>query len=318
MTGRNLINNKLLALACIAMVLLVLAACGGSGGGRGEIGEPVRDNCGPTAIPENGGCRTIAVQIDERMPTPFAESGQAVELEVVLFRPLDPGRYPTVVFHPGSTGDGSDPLRFGLTFTSAPIVRYFVEQGWMVAFPQRRGRGRSGGLYDEGFKADRSGYSCEAGPSLAGAARALEDLDVISDWIRQRPDVDSARLLVGGASRGGILALAHAARRPDIYLGAINFVGGWIAEGCGEFHEINRTLFVDSAVFPGTSLWLYGANDSFYSLAYSRTNHDAFTVAGGLGTMIEIARAPGLNGHFLVNDLDLWAPATDDYLATFQ
>ncbi len=316
MNGRNIINNKLLALACIAMILLVLAACGGSGGGRDKIGEPIGDNCGPTAIPENSGCRTIAVRVDEMMPTAFVEDGQFINLEVVLFKPLEPGRYPTAVFHHGSTGDGSDPSRFGLTFTSTPVVRYFVEQGWMVAFPQRRGRGRSGGLYDEGFKADRSSYSCEATRSLAGAARALEDLDAITDWIRQRADVDATRMLVAGTSRGGVLSLAHTAQRPDVYLGAINFVGGWIAEGCGDFREINRTLFVDAAAFPGRSLWLYGANDSFYSLAYSRSNHGAFTMAGGLGTMIEISRTPGVNGHFVINDPDLWAPATNQYLAT--
>lgn len=315
MNGRNLINNKPLALACIVFVVLILAACGG-GGSPAKIDEPFRDNCGPTAVPENGSCRTIAVRVDEMAPTPFTEDGQPVELEFVLFRPLVEGRYPTLVFHHGSTGDGSDPARFRSTFWSTPIVRHFVQNGWMVAFPQRRGRGKSGGLYDEGFTPDRSGYSCQASQSLAGAERALEDLDVITDWIRLRADVDTTRMLVGGTSRGGILSIAHVARRPDAYRGAINFVGGWIAEGCGDYREINRSLFVSGAAFPGTSLWLYGENDSFYSLAYSRTNHAAFTTAGGMGTMVELRRSAGSNGHFVINDPHLWAAAVDEYLVT--
>jgi dienelactone hydrolase len=314
--GRNLINNRLLALACIALVLILMTACDG-GGGPATIGEPVSDNCDATSVFENGDCRTFAVMSNERIPTPYTENGESVSLEVVLFKPVVDGRYPTMVFHHGSTGDGSDPSRFGNTFFSKSIALYFVERGWMVAFPQRRGRGKSDGVYDEGFKADRSGYSCEEDLALAGAAHALEDLDVITDWLRNRMDVDTTRLLVGGTSRGGILAVAHIAQRPDVYLAAINFVGGWIAEGCGDYRPINRTLFVSGAAFPGMSLWLYGENDSFYSLPYSRSNLDAFTLAGGLGSMIELARSPGLNGHFIINDLALWEPALDDFIAQY-
>lgn len=313
MIGRNLINNRLLALACIVFLLIVLAACGE--GGPTTINEPVVDSCSPTSVLENGVCRTFAVRVDERAPTPFMEDGQPVSLEVVLFKPLEDGRYPTVVFHHGSTGNGSDPSRFGLTFTSKSITRYFVERGWMVAFPQRRGRGQSDGLYDEGFKPDRSAYSCQEDLTLGGAARALDDLDAITEWMRGRADVDTTRMLVGGASRGGILSIAHVARRPEVYLGAINFVGGWISEGCGDYRSVNRTLFVEGAAFPGPSLWLYGENDSFYSLAYSRTNFDSFSMAGGLGSMIEIVRAAGLNGHFVINDLELWERTMDEFIA---
>lgn len=315
MNTQDFINNRLLAAACVIFLLLVLTACGSGGGGPTPIAEPVADDCGLTSILENGACRTFALRVDQRMPTPFLESDQPVGLEVVLLKPLENGRYPTVVFHHGSTGNGSDPSRFRLTFTSKSVARFFVERGWMVAFPQRRGRGASDGLYDEGFKPDRSAYSCQENLALAGAARALEDLDVITDWIRLRTDVDTTRMLVGGVSRGGVLAVAHVARRPDVYLGAINFVGGWVSEGCGDYRSINRTLFLDGASFPGPSLWLYGTHDSFYSLSYSRTNFDSFSMAGGLGTFLELTRAPGLNGHFVINDLELWANSVDTFLA---
>lgn len=315
MTMRNITNNRLLAVTCVIFLLLMLAACGGGGGGQTAIPEPVGDDCGLTGVLEDGVCRTFAVRVDERISTPFTEGGQPVGLEVVLLKPGHDGRFPAIVFHHGSTGNGSDPSRFGLTFTSKAIARYFVERGWMVAFPQRRGRGQSDGLYDEGFKPDRSSYSCRQDIALAGAARALDDLDVITDWIRLRADVDTTRMLIGGASRGGILSVAHVARRPDVYLGAVNFVGGWVSEGCGDYRAINRALFVDGARFPGPSLWLYGENDSFYSLAYSRTNFESFSMAGGLGQMVELARAPGLNGHFIINDLESWSPPMDTYLA---
>jgi dienelactone hydrolase len=254
------------------------------------------------------------MRVDARATTDFVEDGRAVTLEVVLFRPLEDGRYPTVVFHHGSTGNGSDPSLYGQTFTSKAVAQHFVERGWMVAFPQRRGRGRSDGLYDEGFTDGRSGYSCEGSRALAGAERALDDLDAVTSWLRARADVDITRMLVAGTSRGGILSVAHAARQPDAYLGAVNFVGGWLGEGCGEFRSVNRELSVAGAAFPGRSLWLYGANDSFYGLPHSRANFEAFTAAGGLGEFEVFSRAPGLNGHFLINDPELWAFTLDEFI----
>ena len=70
-----------------------------------------------------------AVRSDERASTPFTEGGQPVTLQVVLFRPPEEGRYPTLVFNHGSTGDGTDPSQFGLTFTSKPIAAYSADRG---------------------------------------------------------------------------------------------------------------------------------------------------------------------------------------------
>ncbi len=315
MSKHNLINSRLLAVCCIALLVLILAACS-SGGGSAEAPrrEPIGDNCDITEIPTASGCATVAVRLDERIPTSFTENGAPVSLELVYFRPVTGDRHPVLVMHHGSTGNGSDPSLFRETFTSKSVVRHFAQRGWAVAFPQRRGRGLSDGLYDEGFTDNRSGYSCARDRALSGAERALEDINVISDSIRSRSDVDSTRMLLGGVSRGGILAVTHAARRPDVYLGVLNFVGGFIGEGCGDHLDINRSLFVEGAAFPGTSLWLYGENDTFYSLPYSRGNFAAFTAAGGRGNMHEFTRAPGLNGHFIINDGALWAATVDAYV----
>lgn len=297
---------------CIS--LIVLAACEGGGDGIAQQPEPIDVTCDSTSVLENGACRVVAERIDARATTPFTENGEPVELEVVLFKPLQGERFPLLVVNHGSTGNGSDPSRFRNTFTHKPTVLHFVERGWMVAFPQRRGRGQSDGLYDEGFTANRSGYSCDATIALAGADRALDDLDAVTDWLRMRSDVDTTRMLVSGSSRGGILSVAYLARRPEVYRGAINFVGGWLGEGCGDFATVNRTLFVNGAAFPGRSLWIYAENDSFYSLAHSQSNFDAFSQAGGVGDFEVLQRDPGLNGHFIINDADRWAGAVDAYV----
>ena len=305
--------NKRMASFCAALILL--AGCESGGDGATQRPEPVDPVCDSTSVLKGGDCLSFAERIDARATTPFTENGEPVELEVVLFKPLEGERFPLLVVNHGSTGNGSDPSRFGDTFVHKPTTRYFVEQGWMVAYPQRRGRGRSDGLYDEGFTPNRSGYSCDAAVALAGAERALDDFDAVTDWLRLRSDVDTNRMLLSGASRGGILSIAYLARRPEVYLGAINFVGGWTGEGCGDFATINRSLFVDGAAFPGRSLWIYAENDSFYSLGHSRSNFDAFTRAGGVGDFEVFRRDPGLNGHFIINDADRWGGVADAYIA---
>lgn len=286
-----------------------------SDGARTLDSRSVQGACEVATAWSGTACLRFATRSVVRAPTPFVEGGVAVELEVVLYTPPGPPPFPTVMFNHGSTGDGSDPALFTLTFTSESVARFFAERGWLTAFPQRRGRGASGGLYDEGFTANRSGYSCVQSVALAGADRALADLDAAVDYLRSRADVDSTRMIAAGTSRGGILALAHVARRPDVHRGAINFVGGWLGEGCGDFAAVNRTLFQQGAGFPAPTLWLYAQNDSFYSLAHSQSNFAAYTNAGGLGVFETYARAAGLNGHFLHNDAALWDSDVDDYLA---
>ncbi len=273
-----------------------------------------RGVCETASAWDGSSCTTYSIRLDERASTPFVEGGQAVELEVVIFKPFGPGPFPTVMFNHGSTGDGSDSSLYTVTTITEPVAKFFVDRGWMVAFPQRRGRGQSDGLYDEGFNAARTFYSCEREVTLAGAERALDDLDAAVDWLRNRADVDTTQLLAAGASRGGVLSLVHLARRPDVYLGAVNFVGGWLGEGCGDYLEVNRTLFVAAAAFPDDSIWLYANNDSFYSVAHSEANFTAFTNAGGLATFNVYTRAAGLNGHFLTNDPPLWGPDVEAYL----
>ena len=123
----------------------------------------------------------------------------------------------------------------------------------MVAFPQRRGRGRSGGLYDEGFNADRAkGYTCETKRTLAGADRALADVDAVIAALQKRPDVRPGPVLLLGQSRGGALAVAYAGLRPKKVHGVVNFVGGWVG-GCPIAAGINRTLMNGGAAFRGRS-----------------------------------------------------------------
>jgi pimeloyl-ACP methyl ester carboxylesterase len=261
-----------------------------------------------------------------RVPTPWVDNEQPVTLEMVVYRPLPPpaqgtaspaATWPTLVFNHGSTGRGDKPDWFKHTWVGAEVGKYFVAKGWQVVFPQRRGRGASGGLYDEGFEPDRSRYSCRQEPALAGFERAVADLDAVMDHLRRQPDVDMQRLLVGGVSRGGMLSVAYGGQYPGLFRGVLNFVGGWVGDVCRDATHINTTLSRRGAAMTQPMLWLYGEADPYYRISHSRGNFEAFTAAGGQGQFLtfEVHSGGRDGGHGLHSHPSLWQPVVERYLS---
>ena len=250
----------------------------------------------------------------EMLVTDLTEDDAPLALETVIYKPNGDGPFPLAVIHHGSTGTGADPAVRRETFQHDWLAEMLVARGWLVAYPQRRGRGGSDGRYDEGFTADRSRYSCDADRSLTGAERALQDIDAAIAALRTRPDVSTGPILIGGMSRGGALSVAWAGRNPDDTRGVLNFVGGWLGEGCGDSSKVNRRLFQEGGSFPGEMLWLYGHDDPFYSIIFSRQNHAAFEAAGGMGAFHDFNVKGDGNGHWLMFVPSLWGDVVTSYL----
>lgn len=247
---------------------------------------------------------------------PVTVDGEAVKLATITYKPVGAGPFPTMIFHHGSTGGGTDPSLFAQPFDPKALAEWFIARGWAVVLPSRRGRGGSEGLYDEGFADDRTqGYTCEEARLLSGAERALRDIDAVTPAILALPFVDRSRFAIGGQSRGGILAIAWAGRHPDGPRAVINFVGGWRRTSCATASSVNQKLFNRDAVYGPSSLWLYGEHDPFYPLAHSRANFAAFETAGGRGTFHEYPPPPGFNGHQIISVPFLWSATLESYLA---
>lgn len=250
----------------------------------------------------------------EQRIVPVSIGGHTVRLVVRIFRPDGNGPFPTLIFHHGSTGYGNEPLKFSQFWQPDTVVQYFVGRGWNVVLPSRRGRGGSEGGYDEGFGPDRSqGYSFDPAYSLPGADRALADIDAITDVIRAWPFVNANRMLIGGVSRGGILSIAHSGRRPALYRGVLNFVGGWLGGRGTNQTTVNQNIFNRGVPFGKETLWLYARDDSFYTLDTTRSYFNAFVAAGGKGRFVD--NFPGEIGHGLHLAAEHWGPVVDAYLA---
>lgn len=70
--------------------------------------------------------------------------------------PVTAAPAPTPVFNHGVTGSGRNPNLFTRPIDFPALAKFFVDRGWAVIMPARRGRAGSDGQYDEGFGADRS------------------------------------------------------------------------------------------------------------------------------------------------------------------
>ncbi|HYC65513.1 MAG TPA: prolyl oligopeptidase family serine peptidase [Reyranellaceae bacterium] len=247
---------------------------------------------------------------------PVTVDGETVRLALITYKPPGTGPFPTVIFHHGSTGRGNDPSLFARPYDPRVQAQWFVARGYAVMAPSRRGRGGSEGRYDEGFGLDRSrGYTCEEPLSVAGADRALRDIDAVTAVLLAQPFVDRSRVVIAGQSRGGIMSVAWSGRQPTVPKAVVNFVGGWIGAGCENANSINRGLLNRGIAWGQPSLWLYGDKDPFYPLSHTRANFAAFHAAGGKGTFQEYPPPEGSNGHGIGSHPALWTAVTEAYLA---
>ena len=118
----------------------------------------------------------------ELLQTDLVEDGNPVRLETVIFKPPGPGPFPLAVFNHGSTGGTPTPELARQSWASLEIADFLNSRGWLVAFPQRRGRGKSDGFDDEEFSRNgKPENTCDTGTALGGADRAMADIDAAID-----------------------------------------------------------------------------------------------------------------------------------------
>jgi dienelactone hydrolase len=265
-----------------------------------------------TALPEamavpasvSGAVTGMTVRIPMTEPGP---DGKRITLEATLYRPEAEGPHPVVLFSHGSTGGGA--VAPSITMRPTRQARFFVERGVAVLAPMRRGRGAS-----DGAPAEYEG-TCDPQVLGAGLARAIEDVDAVMAYLRAQPWADPARVLAAGQSRGGILSVSYAAERPGTVQGVINFAGGWTSQRCDDGGRgFNQSTFATAGGRTRIPmLWLYAEEDGYYSAAWIRRYHEAFVQTGGVATF-RLFPAFGVDGHRLVDRVELWKTAADEFL----
>ncbi len=252
----------------------------------------------------------------ELLETDLRDDGNPIRLETIFFKPSGPGPFPLAVFNHGSAGRSPSPELLRESWVSLEIADFLNKRGWLVAFPQRRGRGKSDGFCDEELGRPGKGkLACDLDTALADADRALSDIEAAVAALRRRSDVVAGPILIGGHSHGGVLSIAHAGMHPERISGVVNFVGGWSSDACAKAELINQTLFMRGVGYDRPTIWLYGNGDGFYSLDHSRKNFTAFENGGGHGKFLTFDM-PRNVGHNVIHYPDLWTNAVGEYLGS--
>ena len=129
---------------------------------------------------------TVAAHAEELRPetvwipmTDHDSAGAAYELhlEATLYRPSKPEPFPVLLFNHGSTGGMRRLPTKTLRYPS--VAQFFVERGFAVMIPMRRGRGASEGEYGE-----LSG--CTPVVLSGGVERGIADVEPALTFLRKQ------------------------------------------------------------------------------------------------------------------------------------
>jgi len=244
-----------------------------------------------------------------------------VPLRATVFRPLSdaaaPVHRPLVMINHGSDAFTREAVAMPVFYW---LSRWFVDRGYVVVLPQRRGHGATGGDLAEGRD------TCANPDHLASGQAAADDIEAALRFMQRQAFVDPARLVVAGVSTGAWAGLALAARNPPGLQLVVNFAGGRGGHAYGLAHAIcgQDRLIAATAAFGSAAriptFWAYAENDSFFGPELAVAMAAAWQAAGGSAELI-VLPAYGEEGHAMVDDRAswrLWGPALDQALARYN
>ncbi|TMH66014.1 MAG: dipeptidyl aminopeptidase [Betaproteobacteria bacterium] len=248
--------------------------------------------------------------------------GSDARMVAGLFLPAGDGPFAVVVYSHGRSGTDLE-----RSFTKIPDVRghvrYWLKKGFAVVAAIRPGYGETGGVdrEDSGVRYDVFG-NCWGQPDFAhSAAAATTAILATLTWVRQQPWADPGRIVLVGASMGGLASIASAATNPDGVVAYINFSGGTGGNGkrapehsCGsEAMEALMPAYGKTTRVP--SLWLYAQNDSYWGADWPRAWHRAYATHDSPTQFVMTDAVPNADGHqLLARGSRLWSVHVDRFL----
>jgi dienelactone hydrolase len=196
------------------------------------------------------------------------------------------------------------------------LSRWFVDRGYIVVLPQRRGHGATGGSLAESIG------TCANPDHFASGNVAADDIAAAVEYMTEQPFVAQDGAVVVGISTGGWASLALAARNLPQVEAIVNFAGGRGGHAYGEANAVCGTEELLDAAHRYAAqareptVWFYARNDSYFG---PRLAEDLAKVWSGAGGNVEehILPAYGAEGHAVADDRagwDLWGASLADFL----
>jgi len=230
---------------------------------------------------------------------------QSVQLETTVYKPNGDGPFPLLIINHGKApGDPKLQSRDRFVYMAAAFVR----KGYAVVVPMRTGFAHSTGKFIE--------YGCNM--TANGYAQAGDVADVVA-WARQQDWIDGEHIVIAGQSFGGLASVAVSTQELPGVRGIMNFAGGlkvhggscdWqsaLVKAFGEYGKKNKI----------ESMWMYGANDSYFGPQLVSKMYGAFTANGGNAKLIAYGTFKR-DAHTMLGSRDgqpIWQPEVDKFLA---
>ncbi len=246
----------------------------------------------------------LDARLNEQIIAVPAGAALNVQLETTLYRPSGPGPFPLLIINHGkSPGDPKAQGRDRFVYMAAQ----FVKRGYAVLVPMRTGFARSTGTYtDFGCNMKANGYQ-----------QAGDIADVVS-WARAQSWIDGEHIVIAGQSYGGLASVALSTQDLPGVRGVMNFAGGlkvhggscdWQQALVNAFGEYGRKNRIET-------LWMYGANDSYFNPQLVGRLYEAFNGNGGRVDLVAYG-AFKHDAHTMLGSRDgqpVWLPEVERFL----
>jgi pimeloyl-ACP methyl ester carboxylesterase len=250
---------------------------------------------------------------------PVEGTSRGLLVRVCAPRDSGPAPRPLVVINHGLTTDDAE-RRDMRPMACGQIARFFVDRGYTVAIPLRRGYGETGGRFAEGGT-----RVCATSPDFVGPGLAIaNDIQATIAHMVARRDIAPSGTVVMGHSGGGWGTLALASRNAPGIAGLINISG---------VHGSNRNkpdgvcgpdpIAKSTRTFGRTArqptLWIYAENDTHAGPRLVRRMIEGYRREGGEATL-HLLPPIDHDGHNIFDDdsLDLWSQPLGDWLARLK
>jgi dienelactone hydrolase len=264
-------------------------------------------------LPLTPSAGTDSPYVREDIRIPVAEGHYS--LAATILRPRGEGPFGAVILNHG-VGEERD------RFVESPdlfiqAAAAFVQHGYAVIMPLRRGFGETGGVFAE------DAGECASPHYRHGEREAANDVLAAYEFARKLPYVDADRMILAGQSAGGVASLSAAARQPAGLIAVLAFAAGrggnpalhpGIPCAAGPmaalFQDLGKSVRVPVLMY-------YTQNDLYFGPAASHSWFQRFK-AGGADAEYVLQPSFGENGHYIFGDAGgtgLWLPVVESFLA---
>ena len=291
-----------------ALLLAVLAGCAAPGPGQIPVAER---RAGPVDAPAGRWAQQYHW-------LPVAEAGGAARLILArTCRPQGERVVRLVVINHGKSPLSSEVAAYAPPSCEAEQVRWFLERGFAVVLPVRRGFGGSGGVMAERYP------TCAPSRDYAvGALESARDIRAAISYATALPGVVGDQVVVVGQSAGGLGVIALSSLNDARVAALVNMAGGdgghlnRVAHAVCEPQALVRAVgrFGTSARTP--MLWVYTANDSYFAPELAAAMHRAYVAGGGQAQLASLP-AWGTDGHVLFSGRGgsaVWGKLVENFL----